>query len=91
MAMSMLLRRLDVPVTVHCFRSSFLDWVAEQGVAFEVAEQCLAHATGNAVTRAYLRTSMLECRRPVLASWAACVCGSEHNVMPFRPLPRAYA
>jgi hypothetical protein len=51
MAMSMLLRRLDVPVTVHRFRSSFLDWAAEQGVAFEVAEQCLARATGDAVWR----------------------------------------
>jgi hypothetical protein len=50
MAMSMLLRRLDVPVT-HFFRTSFLDWAAEQGVAFEVAEQCLARATGNAVWR----------------------------------------
>jgi hypothetical protein len=49
MAMSMLLRRLDVPVTVHRFRSSFLDWAAEQGVAFEVAEQCLARATGRRV------------------------------------------
>jgi hypothetical protein len=46
MAMSILLRRLDVAVTVHGFRSSFLDWVTEQGVAFEVAEHCLALATG---------------------------------------------
>jgi hypothetical protein len=51
MAMSMLLRRLDVPITVHGFGSSFLDWAAEQGVAFEVAEQCLARATGDAVRR----------------------------------------
>jgi hypothetical protein len=46
MAMSMLLRRLDLAVMVHGFRSSFLDWVTEQGVAFEVAEHCLTHATG---------------------------------------------
>jgi hypothetical protein len=39
-------------------------------VEFSVAEQCLAHAIGSNVTRSYLRTSMLERRRPVLASWA---------------------
>jgi hypothetical protein len=39
-----------------------------------VAEQYLAHAIGSNVTRSYLRTSMLERRRPVLASWASFVC-----------------
>jgi hypothetical protein len=76
MAMSMMLRRLGVPVTVHGFRSSFRDWAAEQGVKFELAEASLAHAIGSNVTRSYLRTSMLELRRPVLAAWAAYVTGS---------------
>jgi|HubBroStandDraft_6_1064221.scaffolds.fasta_scaffold335276_2 hypothetical protein len=31
----------------------------------------LAHAVGNAVTRAFLRTTMLERRRKVMADWAA--------------------
>jgi hypothetical protein len=44
-------------------------------VEFSVAEQCLAHAIGSNVTRSYLRTSMLELRRPVLAPWASFVCG----------------
>jgi hypothetical protein len=30
---------------------------------------------GGNVTRSYLRTSMLELRRPVIASWASFVCG----------------
>jgi integrase len=85
MAMAMMLRRLDTPVTVHGMRSSFRDWAAETGVAFDVAEQCLAHATGSAVTRAYLRTSMLERRRPVLASWAQFVSGETgSNVIQLR-------
>ena len=54
MAMSMLMRRMGVAVTVHGMRSAFRDWAAETGVAFEVAEQCLAHSVGNAVTAAYL-------------------------------------
>jgi integrase len=82
MAMAMMLRRLGVPFTTHGFRSSFRDWAAETGVAFEVAEQCLAHATGSAVTRAYLRTTMLDRRRPVLASWAAFVTSeADSNVV----------
>jgi hypothetical protein len=85
MAMSMLLRRLDATITVHEFRSSFRDWAAETGVEFSVAEQCLAHAIGSNVTRSYLRTSMLERRRPVLASWAAFVTGeADSNVVPLR-------
>ena len=75
MAMSMMLRRLGVPVTWHGIRSSFRDWAAEQGVAFDLAEASLAHAIGSNVTRSYLRTSMLKLRRPVLASWASFVGG----------------
>jgi integrase len=37
--------------TVHGFRSAFRDCAADHGVEFEVAEQCLAHAVGNSVTR----------------------------------------
>ncbi len=52
---------------------------------FSVAEQCLAHAISSNVTRSYLRTSMLERRRPVLASWAAFCCGKTgDNVVDLR-------
>ena len=85
MAMAMMLRRLKTPVTVHGFRSSFRDWAAEQGVAFDLAEASLAHAIGSNVTRSYLRTSMLELRRPVLASWTAFVTGEDaSNVVALR-------
>ena len=85
MVMSMLLRRLDATITVHGFRGSFRDWAAETGVEFSVAEQCLAHAIGSNVTRSYLRTSMLERRKPVLASWASFVCGETgDNVVKLR-------
>jgi integrase len=84
-AMSMLLHRLDATITVHGFRSSFRDWAAETGVEFSVAEQCLAHAIGGNVTRSLLRTSMLELRRPVIASWASFVCGETgDNVIELR-------
>lgn len=55
------MRRLKAgDFTVHGFRSSFRDWAADHGVDGSVAEQCLAHQIGTAVTRAYLRTTMLE-------------------------------
>ncbi|HZZ21620.1 MAG TPA: integrase arm-type DNA-binding domain-containing protein [Roseiarcus sp.] len=83
MSMMMLMRRLQVPVTVHGFRSSFRNWAAKQGVAFEVAEACLAHAVGNAVTRAYLGTTVPELRRPVMINWAEYICPAD-NVIQLR-------
>ena len=70
MALVMLMRRLDVGVTVHGMRAAFRSWCADTGVAFEVAEACLAHAPGNAVVQAYQRSNMLERRRPVMTAWS---------------------
>jgi integrase len=64
--------------TVHGFRSSFRDWCAEVAQApREIAEACLAHATGSAVERAYLRTDVLERRRTLLESWARFCGGTQ--------------
>ena len=77
MGMAMTMRRLGAGAfTVHGFRSSARSWMADHGVEFEVAEQCLAHAVGNAVAQAYLRTTMVERRRPVMAAWAGH-CGGK--------------
>ena len=62
--------------TVHGMRSAARSWMADQGVAFELAEAALGHQVGNAVVQAYQRSSMLERRRPVLAAWADFVTGS---------------
>jgi integrase len=86
-ALSMLMQRLGQgEMTVHgTARSGFRDWAAENHVAFEVAEQCLAHMVGNAVTRSYLRTTMLERRRPVLQAWADFLAGkAADNVVALR-------
>lgn len=72
MAMAMLLRRMDVDVTVHGFRSGFRDWAAEcTGYAHEVAEMALAHTIDNKVERAYRRGDLFEKRRRLMAEWAA--------------------
>ena len=70
MAMSMLLRRLGYKVTVHGFRSTFRDWVAEETLhSPEVAEKALAHAIANKVESAYRRGDLLEPRRRLMADW----------------------
>jgi hypothetical protein len=79
------MKRMKCDFMVHGCRSSFRDWATETGVAFDVAEQCLARATGSAVTRAYLRKSTLERRRPVPTSWADLMTGSGiSNIIPIR-------
>ena len=76
MACSMLLRRMDVDVTVHGFRTSWRTWASDVAlVEFEVAELCLSHRIGSAVSRAYNRTTMTERRRPVMQAWADHCCG----------------
>jgi integrase len=77
MSMAMLMRRLGTgDFTVHGMRSAARSWMADQGVAFELAEACLAHQVGNAVVQAYQRSSLLERRRPLMQSWADFVTGS---------------
>jgi len=58
--------------TVHGFRSSFRNWVAEcTDTPREVAESALAHTLGNAVEVAYMRTDLLEKRVLLMTAWAA--------------------
>jgi integrase len=58
-------------VVAHGFRSAFRDWCGEStNFPREVAEAALAHATGDAVERAYRRGTALEKRRALMAAWA---------------------
>ncbi len=76
MACAMLLRRLGVDATVHGCRTSFRTWASDVAHAeFEIAELCLSHRIGSAVSRAYNRTTMLERRRPLMCAWADFVTG----------------
>jgi integrase len=85
MSFLMLLRRMKIDATAHGFRAAARSWMADQGIAFELAEACLAHQVGNAVVQAYQRSSMLERRRPIMAAWASFVCGADaDNVVPLR-------
>ena len=76
MALTRLLRRLDIPSTVHGFRSSFRNWAAEQsGASWAVCESSLAHSVGNSVEASYMRSDLFEKRRPLMQAWEDHVAG----------------
>lgn len=85
MAMLMMVRRLRVGLTVHGFRSTFRDWIAEKTEhSPEVAEMALAHTIGNKVERAYRRGNLMEPRRRLMNDWASfCLTGRWGNVVNF--------
>lgn len=71
MAMAMLLRRMDVAVTVHGFRSAFRDWAGEcTGYPREVCEMALAHKVADKTEEAYARSDLVEKRRRLMADWS---------------------
>jgi integrase len=86
MALPLVLRRMEVNATAHGFRTSFRTWASDIAHAeFEVAETCLSHRVGSAVSRAYNRTSMLERRRPIMIAWSRYICGdADSNVVQLR-------
>jgi len=83
MALPMLLRRMQLDITVHGFRSCFRDWVAEETThSSEVAEKALAHAVANKVEAAYRRGDLLEHRKRMMADWENyCQTGQWGNVI----------
>ena len=72
--------------TLHGFRSAFRDWTGEEtSFPREIAEQALAHATGDATERAYRRGDALEKRRGLMEAWANyCEPAGAGNVLPWR-------
>jgi integrase len=69
--------------TVHGFRSSFRDWCGnETSFPREIAEQALAHASGDTTEQAYRRGDALEKRRGLMQAWAQfCEPGAAGNVV----------
>jgi len=66
-----MLRRMNVQVTGHGFRSSFRDWASETtSFPREIAEMALAHTIDNKVEAAYRRGDLLEKRRELMEAWA---------------------
>jgi integrase len=80
MALPMLLRRMQCQATVHGFRSTFRDWVAEETEhSEEVAEMALAHAIKNKVEAAYRRGNLLQRRQRLMDDWESFCLSSSHQ------------
>ena len=69
MTLTAVLRRMNIGVTAHGFRSSFRDWCGDNGHPRELAEAALAHLSGDAVERAYARSDLFMRREKLMASW----------------------
>ena len=71
MSLLVTLRRMKrTDITVHGFRSTFRDWVAEKtDFPREVAEMALAHTIGDKVEAAYRRGDLFEKRRNLMHEW----------------------
>jgi integrase len=80
MAMLGLLKRMSrSDITVHGFRSSFRDWVAEEtNHPSDVAEMALAHTVENKVIGAYKRGNLLDKRRRLMTDWEN-YCATKHQ------------
>jgi len=87
MALSAVMRRMDVDAVPHGFRSTFRDWASERtNYPRDVAEMALAHAIGNKVEAAYRRGDLFAKRTHMMADWAKFVDTppATGNVVPIR-------
>ena len=83
MTLTELLRRMGKDFTVHGFRSTFRDWVAEETQhSSEAAEKALAHSIPNKVESAYRRGDLIEPRKRLMTDWQSyCQTGQWGNVI----------
>ncbi len=81
MALSGLLKDLEIAAVPHGFRSSFRDWAAEEtDHTREVVEAALAHTVRNAVEAAYARSDLFDRRRRLMDDWAGYLAGEGKRV-----------
>ncbi|MBO2986437.1 tyrosine-type recombinase/integrase [Burkholderia pseudomallei] len=81
MAMLTLLRRMSrYGITVHGFRSTFRDWVAEcTDYPDSLAEEALAHVIESQTVAAYRRRDQLERRRLMMDDWGLYCASRREN------------
>jgi integrase len=88
MTLLKIVRDMDLDCTVHGFRSSFRDWVAEEtDYQGEVAEAALAHTISNKVEAAYRRTDFFAKRKNLMRDWADFCLSREQRSMGRRTDP----
>ena len=73
---------LGIGQTIHGIRSVGRMWMHQNKIPFEVAESCLTHVVGSAVTRAYLRTDYFDERKEALEKWHEFLHQTLYDIMP---------
>ena len=92
MALSGLLKDLEIAAVPHGFRSSFRDWAAEEtDQPREVVEAALAHTVRNPVEAAYARSDLFERRRRLMDDWADYLAGPTRDRAVARVMKRPTA
>ena len=89
MTMTKTLARLGRRVTVHGFRSTFMDWAHER-TSYEkvVIDMALAHAVGSKVEAAYRRGDLFEKRRRLMDEWSRYCSGVPTGTGKVLPMKR---
>ena len=84
--MSSVLKRIGrTDITVHGFRSTFRDWVAEKTNTPErIAESALAHRLKDASEAAYQRGDLIEKRQALMTNWANYCYPTKDKVVQLR-------
>jgi integrase len=72
MSMTAVLKRMGRgDITVHGFRSTFMDWCHERtSYPKVVIDKALAHTVSDKVEAAYQRSDLFDKRRRLMADWA---------------------
>ncbi|MDR8071003.1 tyrosine-type recombinase/integrase [Burkholderia cenocepacia] len=94
MAMLSLLKRMSYSgITVHGFRSTFRDWVAEcTDYPDSLAEEALAHVIASQTIAAYRRRDQLERRRLMMEDWGTYCSSGRMVEEPMAPaMPQTFA
>ena len=91
-SLALVLKRMERPVTVHGFRSTFRDWAGEQtSFPHDICEAALAHVRGDQTVRAYARGDLFDRRRRLMRDWALFLASppakKKAGVVPMRPRP----
>jgi integrase len=91
MAMLKVLQRMGLRtasggLTVHGFRSTFMDWATEcTNFPSEMRDLALAHTVSDKVEAAYRRGDMFDRRREMMAAWAQ-FCETQRAVEKIVPI-----
>lgn len=79
MALTELMRGMNLEAVPHGFRSTFSSWAASSTVyPSEVREMALGHTVGSDTVRAYQRDDLFVKRTAMMADWASFINTSSH-------------